>query len=151
MKLEKDDLKSDPDYEKHETLYLLKTKGFSDEDAAQLTEIIIKNPLYWLEFNMMYELDLPINGGENPILTSLATFVAFIGFGSIPLIPYLLLSSVENTFLLSILFTFFALASLGTLRWKLTGERLIKSIMEVVFIGGVSAVVAYLVGTIFAG
>ena len=49
------------------------------------------------------------------------------------------------------LFTFFALVLLGFLRWKVTKEKITRSIGEVVLIGSVSAGVAFLVGTFFRG
>ena len=75
--------------------------------------------------------------------------MVFVVFGFIPLAPYFVLRTVDNTFLVSVVFAFIALVLLGLLRWKVTKVRLFRSVGEVVFIGGVSALVAFLVGTFF--
>jgi len=38
---------------------------------------------------------------------------------------------------------------LGLLRWRVTAERIFRSVFEIVLIGGVSASIAYIVGTFF--
>lgn len=92
-------------------------------------------------------------GEDNPYFTGLATFVAFLFFGLIPLIPYIIFSFVafDAVFTVSVLFTLLALLLLGFLRWTVTKEGVFRSIGEVVLLGGVSAVIAYFVGTLFAG
>lgn len=147
--LEKMQLIENIHFEKEETLFLLKQKGFSDEQAQQMTETMAANPEYWLEFMMMYELEMPFDDEANPILTGLATFLSFIVFGIIPLLPYIITQANENTFYISIGATAFALIALGFLRWKVTNEKLLASVIEVLTIGSVSAAVAYFVGTLF--
>ena len=99
---------------------------------------------------MNYELELPNPLKENPLLTGLATFLAFMIFGFIPLLPYVLQVSLQNAFPYSLVATFSALILLGLLRYKVTGENIVRSVSEIVLIGGVAASLAYIVGTFFA-
>ncbi len=97
---------------------------------------------------MKDELEIADPTGENPFLTGTATFISFVGFGLIPLLPYIFFQSV-SVFNFSVLFTFFALVLLGILRFKVTQESPFRSIGEIVLIGGISALIAYIVGTLF--
>ena len=144
------EIRHNPEQEAEETIEILQNKGFSKTDAATLTEIYSKNERYWLSFMMNYELEIPNPEGENPYLTGLATFTAFIIFGSIPLIPYLFFQDLNQAFFNSVLATISALILLGILRWRITKESVVRSILEIVLIGGLSAVIAYIVGTFFA-
>lgn len=148
--LEREQLASDQPFEIAETQYLLQEKGFDHQQAQQLTQIMATNKPYWLEFMLMYELDMPQSDQENPLFIGLATFFSFIFFGAIPLLPYLIANDPQTTFAISIVFTVSALLLLGSFRWKITNENLWHSVSEVLLIGGVAAAIAYIVGTLFA-
>ena len=45
--------------------------------------------------------------------------------------------------------TFIALVLLGVLKWKVIGNGLIRSVAEIVVIGGIAAVVTFSVGLLF--
>ncbi len=143
------EIRTNPEQEIAETLYILKSKGFKDEDAQKLAVIYSKNENYWADFMMQHELEIPNPEQENPLATGFSTFASFLFFGSIPLLPYILFGLRENTFTLSIIFTFFALVFLGVVRWKVTTQTILRSICEIVLIGGLSAVIAYIVGMFF--
>lgn len=134
--------------EVEETKLILQERGFSKEDAGSLVKIYSKNQEYWVDFMMRYELDMCGDVDDNAIFTSLATFFSFIFFGFMPLLPYVFLREIVD-FRISIFFTIIALILLGLLRWKATHEKLWKSLLETVFIGGLSALIAYFVGTFF--
>lgn len=146
---ERHEIENNPRMEMAESIEILKQKGFSEPDAVQLVEIYAKNKEYWVNFMMKYELEMEDLREENPILTGTATFIAFIFFGSIPLIPYLINPNYPHAFLLAIIAAFIALLMLGVLRLRVTKQGMMRSIGEIVLIGSVSAVIAYLVGTFF--
>ena len=87
---------------------------------------------------------------ENPYLTALVTFTSFIFFGIIPLLPYIFLQNIQKVFVISVIFTEAALFLLGILRVRVTKEKPIKAMGEIVLLGSISAMVAYFVGTFFA-
>lgn len=147
---ERHEIRTNPKMEKEETIEILKERGFSQQQAATLTDIYSTNEEYWTSFMMNYELEMPDPTGENPFLTGLATFFAFLAFGFIPLIPYLLQLPHTLAFQYSIISTTLALVLLGLLRWKVTSEKLFRSVSEIVLIGGTAASLAYIVGTFFA-
>lgn len=142
-------IKTDKDAEIAETIFLLKKEGFTEKQAKDLTAIYVTNEQYWLTFMMNNELEMSNPENENPVLTGLFTFLSFLFFGAIPILPYLFLSHSPNLFMIASISALGALVMLGILRYQVTREPLLRSVGEVVILGGTSAVIAYLVGTFF--
>lgn len=136
------------DLEKLESIQILTKKGFTVRQANELVAIYSTNTPYWTDFMMNQELELPNPEGDNPLFMSLATFFSFILFGFIPLIPYVLLRD-GATFMMSIAATVAALLLLGIIRWKVGQQGIIRSVGEILLLGGAAAATAYFVGTIF--
>ena len=139
------------DWEIKETVGILINKGFSQEDAETLAGIYKKNEKYWVDFMMNHELKMPDPTDQNPVYTGLATFISFVVFGSIPLMPFIFLGSLDPqiVFWISAGGALLALVLLGILRWKVVGSKFFSTIFEIVLIGGVAAAVAFFVGTLF--
>jgi vacuolar iron transporter family protein len=137
---------------KQATIDILISKGFAPEDAATLASIYQHNESYWLDFMMQHDIELADPRGDNPLYTGLATFLSFLVFGSIPLLPFMLYEAGSPGFLfqLSIAGTLCALVALGLLKWRVIGAKLTSSLVEVVLVGGTAATLAYLVGVWFA-
>lgn len=145
------EVKNNSEFEYQETITILMQKGYNEADATTMADLYKKNEDYWIDFMMNHELEMPDNREDNPVLTGLATFVSFLIFGSIPLLPFMLLdeASAAVAFEYSVVGTFFALVALGLLKWRVVGTGLWKSLFEVVLVGGVAAVVAFFVGSLF--
>ncbi|MBT5855481.1 GMP synthase [bacterium] len=143
------EIRHNPENEWEETVYLLKDRGFKEDQAIQLATIFKTNPDYWLDFMMRVELELDNPEGESPLFNGIATFISFIFFGFIPLIPYLLTDQTQGAFNLSVGFTTMALVALGLLSGITSNRNIIKSVLETLVVGGVAASIAYLVGTFF--
>jgi VIT1/CCC1 family predicted Fe2+/Mn2+ transporter len=151
---ERDRLRTDTATERDETMrILMDNKGFSPDDAAVLANTYKNNEEYWIDFMMHHKQGLPDPRSENEMLTGLATFVSFMIFGTIPLLPFIIQESGDpaTTFYYSASGTFLALVILGLLKWRVIGGRFWASMSEVLMIGGTAAVLAYFVGTFFAG
>jgi VIT1/CCC1 family predicted Fe2+/Mn2+ transporter len=135
-----------------QTVRIMQEKGFSSEDATTLAGIYRHNEEYWLDFMMQHDKELADPRGENEVFTGLATFLSFMAFGSIPLLPFMLEESADpaTAFLFSAVGTFVALVMLGLLKWRVIGAKFAASLFEVVAVGGTAAVLAYFVGTFFA-
>jgi len=145
------EVQNNPVFEFEETVTILIEKGYSETDARVMAALYQKNESYWVDFMMVHELQMPDPRGDNPVLTGLATFVSFLVFGSIPLLPFIFAStaSANTVFLYSVAGTVFALILLGLLKWKIVRSSLSKSLFEVLIVGGTAALVAFSVGTFF--
>lgn len=147
-KIERRHLTKHPKFEKEETHYLLTQQGFTPEQAQTLAEIFSTNPTFWLEFMMQHELNMPTGNHTSEWVTSVVTFLSFVGFGLIPLLPYLLNPETPGLFASSVASTIGALLLLSLIRWRITKEALWRSLLDVFMITGISATVAFMVGRI---
>lgn len=143
------EIQRNPAMERAEMVEIFTEKGMRTEDATAITDILERNPEIYADMMMQYEIGMADPSDENPALNGLATFLAFILFGAVPLIPYFLLAPTEATFWLSVFATFSALVTLGLLRWKVTNETMLRCVGETVLVGGICAVVAFGVGLAF--
>lgn len=146
---ERHEIRTNTKYEREESIEILQAKGFTKDQAVELTNIYQTNENYWVQFMMNDELEMANPLSENPLLTGLATFFAFVVFGFIPLIPYLLVQNGIDAFRFSLIATFSALILLGLLRFRVTRENLFRSVFEIVLVGSVAASLAYFVGILF--
>ncbi|MHC0052834.1 VIT1/CCC1 transporter family protein [Actibacterium sp. D379-3] len=130
---------------------LLRDRGLSSTDADAASALIARQPKLLAEMIMRYEAGMSHPDADTPALSGLVTFLSFITFGVLPLIPYFLYEPTTTTFQLSCLATISALIILGLLRGNATGTRLGRAVGETVLVGGVCAIVAFLVGVIVGG
>jgi len=91
---------------------------------------------------------------ENEQDNAWTTFFAFVLFGLVPLLMYVLSFAVESlaesAFLLSSIFTGFTLILLGVIKGHLSGVSLFRSGLETFIIGALAASVAYGIGYLAA-
>jgi vacuolar iron transporter family protein len=152
-KEEEHETKENADVEAEETVTILMEKGFTEADARTITALYRKNPDYWTDFMMNNELEIPDPRNEKAGISGIATTSAFMAFGIIPLLPFLFLDSFtpRALFEISSFGTMLALVLLGFVKGEIVGGSMWRSVGEVVLVGGVAALVAFLVGTFFAG
>ena len=92
---------------------------------------------------------------KKPRKTALATFTAFLIVGFIPLLPFVLgifYPLVEiYQFNLSIILTAIAFLIVGAVKGEVIGKKPIHSAIETLVIGGIAAILAFLVGYLLSG
>ena len=94
---------------------------------------------------MKEELGMALEDPASPLKNGLATFVAFVVAGFLPLMPYLFgMGSV--TFNYSIGMTAIALFVIGAARTMITKKNWLVAGLEMLGVGAVAAGVAYYVG-----
>ncbi len=81
---------------------------------------------------------------HSPIKHGVITFISFVIFGFLPLLPYVL--KIEPEFINSAIVLAGSLFIIGSLRAILAKRNLLKGGIEMLLVGGVAAVVAYSVG-----
>jgi vacuolar iron transporter family protein len=135
-----------PDGERAELRAILKLKGLHGPVLDDATDAIAKDRKTWIDIMMTDEYGLsPVD--PHPMRAALATFAAFLVAGLIPLMPYFL--SLAEPFTWSIWLTALTFFLIGTTksRWSLSPWW--RSGLETLAIGGVAALIAYYVGTLF--
>lgn len=93
-----------------------------------------------------YEEQNQIKDGHkhSPLRHSLVTFVFFVFAGLLPLLPFVF--GADKAFVLSTILVAISLFTMGGVRAYVTKKSIIKGGLEVLVIGGVAAMVAFLIG-----
>lgn len=87
----------------------------------------------------------------DPIRHGLATFLAFVVAGTVPLIPYLMAHRLTTAFHDAIVFTMVALFGAGAARTLVYRRSWWRSGVEMLLVGAIAASAAYLVGATLSG
>ncbi len=146
-RIEEKHIRLAPDGEKAELREILAQKGLSGTVLDEATEAIANNRTTWIDMVLVGEYGLsPVD--PHPMRAAQATFVAFLLAGMVPLLPYLL--GLPNPFNWSIVATGFTFFAVGTAKSRWSTAPWWRSGLETLAIGGVAAVIAYYVGTLFS-
>lgn len=135
-----------PEGEKEEIRQIFIKKGFSGKLLDDIVNHIISHEELWIETMLQEEYGLA-KGVRSPLIAALYTFVAFFTCGSVPLLPFLF--KLPHAFLIASISTgglFFLIGSIKSL-WSIYSWW--RSGAQILFIGVVAAVLAYLVGFLF--
>ncbi len=150
-KREEDEVFHKPKREVEEVKIILRDRGYSPEDVESLTKLVCKNEKFWVDFMMKYELALT-DGHNSDLRAAIFTLISFMAAGSLPLMPFLALNYVVGDLLLiSAISTGLALFLVGALRTIITKHNWFISGLEMLFVGGIAAIIAYYVGYIISG
>ncbi|MBI2430754.1 MAG: VIT1/CCC1 transporter family protein [Candidatus Levybacteria bacterium] len=129
---------------------IYKKKGFMGQDLEKAVSIITGNREVWLDTMMKDELGILLDEKDSPFKHGIATFVAFVIAGVFPLLPYLL-PGIEQPFVISSVIGAVTLFTVGALRTLITTVSFVRGGLEMLFVGGSAAVIAYGVGAFIEG
>ncbi|WP_170416790.1 VIT1/CCC1 transporter family protein [Ruegeria atlantica] len=135
-----------PKGERDEVRAILTQKGLSGSVLDEATDAITANRDNWI--NLMIEGEYGLGSVDpNPFKAAIATFLAFLVAGMVPLLPFLL--SVDRAFQVSAVMTMgvFFIIGASKSRWSLA--QWWRSGLETFVIGGAAALMAYFVGSLF--
>ncbi len=135
-----------PDGEKGEVREILSQKGLSGAVLEDATSAITADRENWI--NLMIEGEYGLGSVDpHPMKAAMATFLAFLIAGLIPLLPFLAgMDAAFSTSAWMTLGVFFAIGALKS-RWSLAPWW--RSGLETLAIGGAAAAIAFLVGSLF--
>ncbi len=136
--------------ERDEIREIYRKKGFKNELLEDVVRIITSKRKVWIDTMMKEELGL-IEDEKNPMHSSLSTFVGFNLVGLIPLIPFMIFMIIgielySEAFVYSIVSVCAAFFLVGMIKGKIVKKSKIHSAINTLIIGGIAALVAYLVG-----
>ncbi|MCB0338324.1 MAG: VIT1/CCC1 transporter family protein [Bdellovibrionales bacterium] len=140
-----------PEHEEAEIREIFERKNFSGKLLDDIVAHITADKKLWVDTMMREELGI-IEDQKSPFMVGLTTFLAFVFFGSIPLITYVTAFISGNHdvtivhFWQSVGSTGIALFAVGVMRSRFTFEPWFRSGLEILFVGGAAGTVAYLVG-----
>ena len=88
---------------------------------------------------------------ESPFKNGLATFLAFVACGSVPLVAYVIPMSGDIRFPLTVVLTLLTLFAVGASRSFVTRRSWLRNGLEMLAVGALAAVVAFVLGASVAG
>jgi len=147
-KEEMHEIETIPDMERAEIREIYSKKGFSGADLDRVVTVITANKDTWVDVMMREEHGLAPEDFGRPMLHGFMTFVSFLIFGSIPIVPYLLPIPEGREFIVTVIGTGVALLLVGWLRSYVTRERIFRGPIEIFSVGMVCAAAAYVVGVL---
>lgn len=134
----------DPDGEREEIRQIMSIKGLEGDTLEHAVEAITSNRERWVA-TMLFEEHGQSGMVRDPLRSALATFVAFVICGAVPLLPYTLLPG-DTAMPIALSMTsvvFFAIGSMKS-RWSLS--RWWVSGLETLVIGLAAAGAAFAIG-----
>lgn len=137
--------------EVEEIRQIYKKKGFAGKNLETLVSLITSKKTVWVDTMMVDELGL-MPSSKNPIIAALYTYFAFIVAGFVPLLVFVLayVFPVEAslTFPISMLLTFLTIFIVGSLRSLVIAKHWFEAGIEMLVIGGLTAIVSYGIGVV---
>jgi len=141
------EIRQNPAYELDEMARLLEHEGIAPADAQQLAETLARYPDAYHKTMVEKELGLQIDPGVVKIPEALTIGVSYIVGSIFPLIAYFF-APVAVALPISLVLTVVALVIVGVIKGRLASLNLVRSILEVVVVGIISAGGGYLLGII---
>jgi predicted membrane protein (TIGR00267 family) len=94
---------------------------------------------------MRFELGLEAPDPRRALRSALTIAASYVVGGLIPLVPYMLSTTVRSALPISIGVTVAALAVFGFVKGRFTGAGAVRSAVQTTLIGGIAAAVAFLI------
>jgi VIT1/CCC1 family predicted Fe2+/Mn2+ transporter len=145
---ELEEMRSAPDFERRELAQIYEHDGVSPADAQLLVDTLSRYPQAYQTAMVGKELGISTLEPETVKVPEALTIGASYLVGSIfPLIAYFFLP-IEQALPVSLVLTFIALVVVGYIKGKLASMNLMRSILEIVAVGVLSAAGGYILGTL---
>ncbi|MCC0029481.1 MAG: VIT1/CCC1 transporter family protein [Brucellaceae bacterium] len=142
--IEKRHIELEPQGEREEVRQIMAAKGLSGETLEHAVDAITSNEEAWIGTMITDEYGLTENL-RDPLKSALATFVAFVLCGTVPLLPYVFLEQ-HVAFTVAAAMTLVVFFSIGSMKsiWSLAEWW--RSGLETLAIGAAAAGIAYAIG-----
>jgi len=140
-----------PKGEMDEMIQIYQDKGMSEEDARLLVAALTKHKKVFIDTMMVEELGVKSpDPDDNPAMDGFITFVSFILYGLIPLIPFMIGIAVPTKFWVlfgvSCALVGIVMFSLGAFTSIFTILSWYKGGFYMFVVGAIGAVASYLIG-----
>ena len=86
--------------------------------------------------------------GKSVYTSSVIMFLSYFCSGFIPLIPYIIFP-VNYGLYLSVIFSLFGLGILGFVSAKISKTKILRSVLRMIFIGGIAVITGTFIGLLF--
>jgi VIT1/CCC1 family predicted Fe2+/Mn2+ transporter len=126
-------------------------KGFKGELLEQVVSVITSDKDVWVDTMMKEELEM-VEDDKTPVSSATMTFCSFLLIGFIPILAYVFQDlfhiAEQDLFLYSSILTGVGLGIVGCMKSVVTGKSKIVGVLETLLLGGLAAVLSYVVGNV---
>ena len=158
-KREEKEVESFPQEKTNEIKDIYFKKGFTNDLLEDVIKVITSKRKIWVDILMKEKIGSAEIKNENPMSKAITTFSAFNLVGLIPLIPFVLvfisgfssIYTLEHIFVYSAVFTGVSFFIIGLIKGKVVNKSPLKSGFNTLAIGGLAALVSFIVGSILSG
>lgn len=137
------------DREIEETENVFRAYGLEGEQLASVVRAIAADGRRWVDFMMRFELGLERPDPRRAPISAATIAASYIVGGLIPLSPYFFTNIVTTALLFSVVVTGVALVVFGAIKGRLTGQSMVKSSLQTLFVGGLAASAAFYLASLF--
>ena len=150
LEFEAREIEDHPAEELAELIEIYQREGMSFNEAVDLAERVSADKGLWLRTLAEKELGLSAEPIGSPVKDSMTMGVSFIAGAVFPMLLYFFIDA-RAAVLPSILLTLTTLFVVGTMKGKILNRSPLRSGLEVVGVGTLSAVIGYVIGTLLPG
>ncbi|ELR65804.1 Hypothetical protein C942_00890 [Photobacterium marinum] len=137
-----------PDGEREEIRQIFRQKGFDGEILEAIVETLTDDKKLWVETMLTEEHGIH-KTLTNPWVSAGVTFAAFVVIGTVPLLPFLMMSlPLSQQFFISAGLAALMFFLIGVLKSLVFGQPAIMAGLRTLLTGGAAAGLAYLTGYI---
>ena len=140
-----------PEGEREEVRQIYAAKGLEGATLEAVVDALTEDRDLWVRTMLTEELGFP-QSGRSPVRAAAATFLAFVSFGVLPLLVFLVHSvadlEIGAPFAWSAVLAGLAFFAVGTLKSRFVDQPWWKAGAETLALGGAAAGLAYLVGLV---
>jgi vacuolar iron transporter family protein len=145
---ERREMQEMPEKEREEVRKIYRAKGFHGEELEMVVRRITADPKVWLRTMMEEELGLVATSFDTPWLVGAITAASYASAAFLPIFPYMGAAEPGTAFPWSVGMSIAALFGLGAGKTRLTRTPWLRSGLELMAIGLISAGVGYGIGRI---
>jgi len=145
LHIEAHELATEPEEEHEELRRIYQDKGFPEDLARQLTDVVMRDPDVALETHAREELGLNPEQLGSPWGAAISSFVAFAVGALVPLVPFLFGSGTAAV-IAAVCGSAIALFAVGATMSILTGRRAVYSGARMLVVGAIAATITFGVG-----
>lgn len=145
---ERQEIREDPEEEKHELELIYRLKGFSKDEARLLVDKISQNEDLFLETLAQAELGITEESAGNPVVSAVSGSVSTAVGAIIPVIPFFFLSGYTAIIVAAIV-SLLAHFAVGASKTLVTIRSWWSSGFEMTLIGAVEGAITYGLGLLF--
>ena len=136
-----------PERETAELAVVLEREGLTRDRAEMVARGLAENPNVFLRTKVEKELGFSPDAGGDALGDALVVGATYLGAAIVPLWPYFFFS-LHIALAVSLLCTLFALFAVGVAKGRVTRLSLMRSGVQVMIIGSVSAGLGYTIGRV---